>query len=94
VGLFFLGAFLLSTGFNTTAKLVKGDSLGRLAVVLWPILLIYNVTESMFFQIGTVWFAMLLVTIDSPLGRPPSRATVGVQLAYRSNVVNVPARVR
>jgi exopolysaccharide production protein ExoQ len=64
VALFLLFAFIISTGLNAADKLVKGDPFGRLAVIFWPILLIYNATESAFLQIGILWFAMLLVTLD------------------------------
>jgi len=65
IGLFLLIAFILSTGLNAADKLVKGDPLGKLAVIFWPVLLIYNVTESAFLQIGILWFAMLLVTLHT-----------------------------
>jgi O-antigen ligase len=65
LGLFLLIALILSTGLNAADKLVQGNPLGRLAVIFWPILLIYNVTESAFLQIGILWFAMLLVTLDT-----------------------------
>jgi len=65
VGLLLLGALILSTGLKAMRKLVKGDPLGRLAVSLWPIALLYNVTESAFFQIGALWFTLLLVTMGS-----------------------------
>jgi len=70
VGLFLLGALILSTGLKATRELVKGDPIGRLAVVFWPIALMSNVTESGFFQIGPLWFTMLLVTIDCPWQNP------------------------
>lgn len=66
VGLLFLVAFIFTTGFNAADKLVGGDPLGRLAVLFWPILLLYNVTESAFLQVGTLWFTMLIVTIYYP----------------------------
>ena len=93
VALVLLGAFIWSTGLNATNKLVKGDPIGRLAVVFWPILLLYNVTESQFFQSGSVWFATLLVTIDSPwqdrrekdvVRRTAHRARRGAQRSIRS----------
>jgi O-antigen ligase len=65
VALFLLLALILSTGLNAADKLVKGDRLGRLAVIFWPILLIYNVTESAFLQIGILWFTTLLVTLEA-----------------------------
>jgi len=66
IGLFLLIAFLWSTGLNAADKLVRGDPIGRLAVLFWPILLIYDATESAFIQVGVLWFAMLIVTIHSP----------------------------
>lgn len=64
MALCFLAAWLWSTGFKATAKLVAGDPLGRLAVVFWPLLLLYNITESQFFQMGSIWFTIFLLTID------------------------------
>ena len=64
--LILLGILIWATGLIAVDKLVRGDSLGRIAVVFWPILLIYNVSESAFFLTGPLWFTTLLVTIDSP----------------------------
>jgi exopolysaccharide production protein ExoQ len=66
VGLFLLFVFLLATGINATDKLVVGDPLGRIAILVWPILLIYNATESAYLQVGTLWFTMLIVTMRVP----------------------------
>ena len=79
VGLSFLGVFLLSTGLITTTKLVDRDPLGRLAVVFWPLLLIYNLSESQFMMPGPVWYAMLLVT--SVVHHHHAEATVRVKTA-------------
>jgi O-antigen ligase len=87
VALVLLGAFIWSTGFNATSKLVKGEPIGRLAVVFWPILLAYNVTESQFFQSGSIWFAMLLVTIDNPWRERRGRE-VGARWVRREPDVN------
>jgi O-antigen ligase len=65
VGLFLLGAMIWSTGLNAMNKLVKRDPIGRLALLFWFIILINNVTESVFFFPGPLWLTMLLVTIDS-----------------------------
>jgi O-antigen ligase len=78
VGLFFLAVFIWSTGLKATAKLVEGEPIGRLAVVFWPILLIYNLTESQFMMAGPVWFAMLLMTSDYRR----EEATVRVRTAW------------
>jgi O-antigen ligase len=56
---------ILTTGFNAVNKLLGGDPIGRLAIVFWPVVLIYNVTESAFFLLGPLWFTMLTVTMDS-----------------------------
>jgi exopolysaccharide production protein ExoQ len=69
IGLFLLAAFLWSTGLNAADKLVRGDPLGRLGVIFWPILLIYNATESAFLQVGVLWFAVLIVTWPNSLAR-------------------------
>ena len=62
VGLLLLGVFIWSTGLITTNKLVEREPIGRLAVVFWPLILIYNLSESQFMMTGPVWYAMLLVT--------------------------------
>jgi exopolysaccharide production protein ExoQ len=66
IGVFLLFAFLLATGINATDKLVNADPIGRIAIILWPIMLILNVTESAFLQVGTIWFALLIATIRIP----------------------------
>jgi O-antigen ligase len=65
VALFFLGGMIWSTGINAIEKLVKGEPIGKLALLFWVIIIIYNLSESVFFIPGTLWFAMLLVTIDN-----------------------------
>jgi exopolysaccharide production protein ExoQ len=80
VGLCFLGVFLWSTGLITTTKLVERDPIGRLAVVFWPLILIYNMSESQFMMTGPVWYAMLLVT-TVVLHRRREEAAVRVKMA-------------
>jgi O-antigen ligase len=81
VALFFLGAWVWSTGLKAMAKLVNKDPIGRLAVVFWPLLLIYNVTESQFFQTGSIWFTIFLVTIDYTWQHRREQATIRVGMA-------------
>ena len=64
VGLCFLGLFIWSTGLITTTKLVAKDPIGRLAVVFWPLILFYNLSETQFMMTGPVWYAMLLASTD------------------------------
>lgn len=66
VALSLLGIFISSTGLNAVNNLIKGEPLGRLAVLFWPILLLNNVSESVFFLLGPLWFTMLIVTMGSP----------------------------
>jgi O-antigen ligase len=77
VGLILLGVFIASTGLIATSKLVEKAPIGRLAVVFWPLILIYNLTESQFMMTGPVWFAMLLTTNDYRR----EEATVPVKMA-------------
>jgi hypothetical protein len=53
-----------------------------MAVVFWPILLIYNLTESQFMMIGPLWFVMLLATMNTPwLKNGSEEATVAARMA-------------
>jgi O-antigen ligase len=77
VGLFLLGVFLWSTGLSAITKLVEGNPLGRLAVVFWPLILVYNLTESQFMITGPVWYTMLLVTSELRQDRREGASTSG-----------------
>jgi exopolysaccharide production protein ExoQ len=66
IGILLLVVFLFATGVNAADKLVSGDPIGRLAILFWPILMLYNATESAYFQVGTLWFTMLIVTSRYP----------------------------
>ena len=79
IGLSLLVLFIWSTGLKATAKLVEGDPMGRLAVVFWPVLLFYNLTESQFMMAGPLWYVTLLTTMGTPWRKDGTeRATVGV----------------
>ena len=80
VALCLLGAWVWSTGLIATTKLVQ-EPIGRLAVVFWPLLLLYNVTESQFFQTGSIWFTMLILTNDYPRQERRERTPVRVRSA-------------
>ena len=88
IGLCFLCVFIWSTGLIATAKLVERDPIGRVAVMFWPIILIYNLTESQFLMAGPVWYVMLLATSDLPQARRDA-ATVSVPMARQTyNCIN------
>jgi O-antigen ligase len=80
VALVLLALFIWSTGLKATAKLVEGDSLGRLAVVFWPVLLVYNLTESQFMMTGPLWFAMLTTTMHTPWRNGSEQATIPAKI--------------
>jgi hypothetical protein len=95
VALCFLGVWVWSTGLKATAKLVNGEPIGKLAVVFWPLLLIYNVTESQFFQTGSIWFTIFLLTVDYPWQERREEATNRLRMASPSgNLVNAAAGLR
>jgi O-antigen ligase len=66
IALFLIAAFLWATGIKALDKLVNRNPIGQLALIFWLLLLISNVTESLFFIPGPLWFTMLLVTNDVP----------------------------
>lgn len=70
--LLLLTVFILVTGHNSVDKLARGVPIGRIAVVFWPILLIYCMTESGFFQISPLWFTTLFVTLGIRYGIEPT----------------------
>ena len=63
VALILLTVFMLVAGYVSVDKLARGVPIGRIAIVFWPILLIYCMTESAFFQISPLWFTTLFVTL-------------------------------
>jgi len=83
VGLFFLGIFIWSTGLIATAKLVERDPIGRLAVVFWPLILVYNLSESQFMMTGPVWYALLLVSSVVHRNRT-EETTVPVKMTWQA----------
>ena len=64
IAVILLGCLLWATGINALNKLVNRDPIGQLALIFWVVLLMNNVTESVFFIPGALWFTMLLVTSD------------------------------
>jgi O-antigen ligase len=87
VGLVLLAGLLWTMGLVAADKLVRGDPIGKLAVVFWPILLVANFTESYFFQIATLWFSALMVLIASPQQHRSSQVAHQGELSRRTDVV-------
>lgn len=78
LGAALLIVLLLSMGGEAIKKLLVGDALGRISLVIWIIALIHNMSESSFFIDTPLWMILMLVTIDhrglvpAPTGVRPS----------------------
>jgi exopolysaccharide production protein ExoQ len=87
VALCLVAAWVWSAGLKATTKLTKGDPIGRLSVVFWSLLLLYNVSESQFFQPGPLWFGTLLLTMDNPWQDRREEATTRSRTVRREREV-------
>jgi exopolysaccharide production protein ExoQ len=58
--------FLLALGRRVIDRLFLGNPLGILGLVFWVLAIIYNFSESSFFRLDSLWFVLLLMTIDCP----------------------------
>jgi exopolysaccharide production protein ExoQ len=75
VGVCLLVALVLASGVSAADKLRGREPVGTMSAVFWPLLLVYNVTESAFFLAGSLWFTTLLMVINgSPRGLRSERA--------------------
>ncbi len=64
VALVLLLVMIGATGTVAVDKLVTQDLLGTVALPIWIMALVNNVTESIFFIPSPLWFTMLLMTTD------------------------------
>lgn len=67
---------LLVLGSRVIDRLFAEYPLGVMGLVFWILAMIYNLSESSFFRLDTIWFVLLLVTIDYPLNSRRSTAVV------------------
>jgi len=64
--LLLLSVWILSSIFKATNGLENRNSISKLAIVFWPIFLLYNMSESTMFQTGALWCTILIVTAQTP----------------------------
>jgi len=66
VGDMLLVLLLMVVGSRVINRLFNGNPLGKIGLIFWVLAIIYNLSESSFFRLDTLWFVLLLVTIDCP----------------------------
>jgi exopolysaccharide production protein ExoQ len=64
LGLVFLGIMLIDVGRRATRMFLSGTDLGRLTFAVFLVMLIYNVSESMYARRSPLWFVFLLLSIE------------------------------
>lgn len=69
MGDFLLGVFLLASGGRIINRLFAGHPLGSLGLVFWLLSILYNMSETSFFKLDPLWFALLMVSIECPRRR-------------------------
>ena len=65
VGVVALIAFLMAGYWNICQKIAAGSRLGTLGLVIWSVLLFYNMTEAAF-PTGLLWVTLLTGALDLP----------------------------
>ncbi len=65
----FLAILMFFAGRRVLRLFLEGSAWGRLALAYFVMLLIYNVSESVFARRSPLWFSFLLLTIDSGQAR-------------------------
>jgi len=71
-----LGLLLLTGGGRIINGMFRGSPLGKIGLAIWITALVYNLSESSFFRLDTLWFALLLVMMEPPRGLLPRREPV------------------
>jgi len=64
LGLVFLGLMLIDVGRRATRMFVSGTDIGRLTFAIFLVMLIYNISESMYARRSPLWFVFLLFSVD------------------------------
>jgi len=80
IGISLLFTLLLTSG-NRLIKSLDGNRFQRVRFAILIVLIIYNISESMFFRITPIWFTTLLAIIDFPSRVAPVRTREDVSLA-------------
>lgn len=76
LGICFLVVMLLAVGIRVSRELLTGSEYGRLAFAFYIVMLLYNVSESMYARRSPLWFAFLLFSLEF---RSPLRAAARSQ---------------
>jgi O-antigen ligase len=64
IGLCFLAVMLLAVGGRVIREFLTGSEFGRLAFVFFVVMLLYNVSESIYARRSPLWFAFLLFALE------------------------------
>jgi O-antigen ligase len=70
VGVVLLGLLLLLGGKRVIDRSFTGVPLGTMGLIYWLTAIIYNLSESSYFRLDTLWLTLLLMTINCPQNRP------------------------
>lgn len=68
IGIVLLGVMLFPLGIRTARAFLTGTPIGRLRFAFFVVMLIYNVSESMYGRRSPLWFTFLLFCVDLPEG--------------------------
>jgi O-antigen ligase len=64
LGLFFLAVMLAAVGTRAAREFLTGSEYGRLALAIFVVTLLYNVSESTYGRRSLLWFAFLLFALE------------------------------
>jgi exopolysaccharide production protein ExoQ len=64
LGMCFLIIMLVGVGIRVTREFLSGSEYGRLAFALFAVMLLYNITESIYARRSPLWFAFLLFALE------------------------------
>ena len=81
LGLGFLMFYLLSAYRNIRSHFFNNYPFGKLGLVLFIIILIYNITEGIFFKLDLLWILVIIFSI---------KTDVSISLSYQINkLINI-----
>lgn len=78
LGLTFLALMLINVGRRATRMFLSGSGIGRLTFAIFLVMLIYNISESMYARRSPLWFVFLLFSVEHLKSRQ-----VGMQQYFR-----------
>lgn len=66
IGIGFLALMMLALGARVARAILTGTHYGRLQFAIFVIMLVYNMSESMYARRSPLWFCFLLFSLDAP----------------------------